>query len=207
MSDPLELDLLLYESDPSELEGHGPYDNEPPKDLGRVDWHLRKSEVLSARIDELGELFNAEIVRLGQRRDEVIGGLERRRQWHDEAVEAWHRREYGARRVEKTVNLPHGSSELRSPPAAFEVVDEDAFKGWAAMVGVEEALWPPKPPVLSKRAAKDLLKPAGGKGEPGARVEAVYEEVDRDTGEVIRDVVPGVEFRQGRDRHNVRGPK
>lgn len=195
---PLGLDAELYGDRGPIDEQQGPWDEpEPPRDLSQVDWHMRRANALDAEMARIKALFDEEIARLERRRDDLIGKLERMRQWHTEAVEAWHRREHAAGRASKTMTLPHGKSTLVKPQIAVEVVDEEALRGWAVVNDKEDVLWPPKDPPLSKKTLKALAKPSVEKPEPGSRVDAV----DWETGEVV----PGVVYRQSRDRHDVKG--
>lgn len=96
--------------------------------LERLDWHARKARAIQARLDRLNELFDREIQRLEDRREEEAATLLRRLEWHRAPIESYHR----AHPDDRTLKLPNATSKLTVPrtPRIF-AVDIDAMAEWA----------------------------------------------------------------------------
>lgn len=138
--DPVELERLLHgRNDPDaepDWEALRPEDPDPappavPADQGRAAWHNRRAATAGAKADQIAGLFNEEIARLVERRDQLLDRWLREQEWHERAVQAWHRE--NVRVVGKTVEFPYGPrSELRGQPAKLVVQDEDRLRAFLA---------------------------------------------------------------------------
>lgn len=172
----------LYEyGDEQTIESGEPAD--VPADADSADRHLRLAARARGQKARLEDLFDREIARLYERRQAAVDPLDREIRWRETAVEQWHRREFAAKRVGKSVTLPHGSSALRKAQPKVEVSDPGALLAWAEGRGLVDRLFLPRerPPSLS--AIKKLLDVRPG--EPGETVPLI----DRDTSEVVPGVV------------------
>jgi hypothetical protein len=169
-----------------------------PEGIGRVVWHVRKAHVIREQARAERAMFMVEIDRLRERLIDREGFLSRAAEWHERAVESWHRAH--VKEVGKTVHFPTGNpSKLRAAQPMVEIVDEDALRVWLAEHDLEERVYPAKEPALSRQKLKEVLAKESKDGvEPGSVLAFVHPE----TGERV----PGVRMRvlpdrwQGTDR-------
>lgn len=172
--DPLELERLLFGGDQQgsepDWETLRPEDPDPappavPPDQAKAAWHNRRAATAGAKADEIAGLFNAEIDRLTERRDQLLDRWLREQEWHERAVQAWHRQNVKA--VGKTVEFPHGPrSELRGSRPKIVVQDEDKLR--AFLHGLvdengetgESKVWRRKPEEFMVSELTKLAEPA-----------------------------------------------
>jgi len=190
---PLAADEMLYDDDdpmtPAEMY-LGPAAT--PDSQDKAAWHNRKADAIRRQLAAERAVFEAEIERVRERMNGRAATLTRQAEWHEKAVESWHRAH--AKTVGKTVHFPTGRpSTLRGRQPKAEIYDEDAFRAWLVTVDLEDKIYVAKEPVLSKEALKkELAKEAKKGAEPGSVLSVVHPE----TGEVA----PGVRFRVLGDR-------
>ena len=142
-----------------------------PADMGVAGWHNRKGATLRDQAAFVGAVFDTEIDRIKERRDETVGRLVRAAEWHERAVEAWHRENVAT--VGKTVTFPSGPrSELRASAPVLQVFDEDRLRAFLSDradedgVAWERRVWVQAEPKFMVSVLKDVAqipKVAGGR--------------------------------------------
>jgi hypothetical protein len=199
--DPIELERLLHgRNDPAaepDWESLAPGDPDPdppavPPDQGRAAWHNRRAATAGAKADQIADLFNEEIARLTERRDQLLDRWLREQEWHERAVQAWHRE--NVKTVGKTVEFPYGPrSELRGQPGKLVIQDEDKLRAFLAEHGnedgerLEDLVWVRQEPKFMVSALKSLTqvpKKEGGR-EPNEPAKLVL----KTTGETVPGLV------------------
>ena len=155
-----------------------------PPDMSRAAWHAKWAKIETLRAAAIKQVYDDEIERLTQRREMILGHRTLAAARHEDAIDAWHRAAFAAGEVGKTVEFPHGTSKLRTPPPAFDVIDDEDFRAWALVHGVEEELWPVKEPVLSRRALSRYAQAAAKHLEPHQSAPAISPD-----GEVIDGLI------------------
>ena len=215
--DPLELERLLFGGDPPgaepDWETLRPEDPDPappavPPDMDRAAWHNRRAATAGAKADEIADLFNAEIARLTARRDQLLDRWLREQEWHERAVQAWHRE--NVRAVGKTVEFPHGPrSELRGSKPKGVVQDEDKLRAYLHDLvdpetgeTMESKVWRRKPEEFMVSELNKLTEPAkrGPDREPNEPVGLVLKGTAKRVPGVVAVALP--------DRHQFgRSPK
>jgi phage host-nuclease inhibitor protein Gam len=157
-------------------------ESEPDYDLGPAecdgledaDWRLRKLARVRAERARIVEAFSEEVVRLMNRRDELLAPLDNEIAYWSEPLARLHERLLEADPKRKTIALPNGVLKARKIPATFEYPDEAAFVEWATDEGLHD--WVRVKVTADKvRVKKDLIETRG---------------VNADTGEIV----PGLEY-------------
>lgn len=205
--DPVELERLLHgANDPGaepDWEALRPEDPDPdppavPPDMDRAAWHNRRAATAGAKADEIAGLFNAEIARLTKRRDQLLDRWLREQEWHERAVQAWHRQ--NVREVGKTVEFPHGPrSELRGSRPKIVVRDEDKLRAFLHGVvdpetgeTAESKVWRRKPEEFMISELSKLAEPAkrGPDREPNEPVGLVLKGTTKRVPGVVAVALP-----------------
>lgn len=204
--DPVELERLLFgPNDPAaepDWAALAPEDPDPeppavPRDMDRAAWHNRRAATAGAKADEIADLFNAEIERLTERRDQLLDRWLREQEWHERAVQAWHRE--NVRTVGKTVEFPHGPrSELRGQAPKLVVQDQDRLRAFLAEhvdengERLESVVWRQRPAEFMVSELKKLTqvpKKAGGR-EPNEPAKLVLKTTGEDVPGLVAVALP-----------------
>lgn len=168
---------------------------DPPElaDLDALDEMLRRVSRIQANEARLNDAAKRQIEEIQQRRDDLLSGLARKRDWYERSI-AGFAAEHFARQPDKirTVKVLHG--DIKRRPVKAKVADAPV----SVIEGLAEA-WPqfvrrPDPEIAKTVVAKEC--------EPGDQVgveadgitlhQAVHVAVDEATGEVTRTPVPGL---------------
>lgn len=166
-----------------------------PESDGRVAWHLKKALEHEEAIGRISARFDAEIEELTNQKMEACRAELRSYDWHNRAVELWHRAQHAAGNAKLGESFPYGSSKLGNLGKKIEVVDEEAFRTWCAENNLEDALYnPPSPRTPAKAEIKKLVSPLRPE-EPGALLEV----------HVGGEPVPGIRLAVGHREHKIKG--
>lgn len=110
--------------------------DEEPRTLSTIDEADRYGWIRSHVADDMREmeqLYDDRLRQIRERRDEVLGTMQRRLDWLDRSLEGWTRAHY-AETGTKSVKLPSVTVSLRKTPDKIEPVDkeppEDAREGF-----------------------------------------------------------------------------
>lgn len=109
--------------------------------------HARKAAVIAAELDDTDGAFKAEMERLREHREDVLGEIRARLERHEEALAGWHIREVQAGRRTKTVTFPTGVSRVAERMApSLDVHDPAGLRAWiqSSHPEMEDEAWPPK---------------------------------------------------------------
>lgn len=144
----------------------------------RLDWHLRMIRRISDESAKTIAVFNAEIERLKDERDDIVAGSDARLAWHRGPVEAYHLAlvRDDPENAPRTLRLPSGVSKVRVPKERRMVWTEDgneAAADWLVENGHEQ--------LVTHRTTLGKIREVGIMTPNGSVV-------DRETGEII----PGV---------------
>ena len=100
--------------------------------LERASWHLRMASQLTAERDQIAGVYKAELERLAIRLGHRSRILNDQIAWHERPVEALHRALLADSPKRKTIELPYGTSKMRTPKTArLEIVDRPKLLSWA----------------------------------------------------------------------------
>lgn len=170
---------------------------DPPElaDLDALDEMLRRVSRIQANEARLNDAAKRRIEEIQQRRDDLLSGLARKRDWYERSI-AGFAQEHFSRQPDKirTVKVLHG--DIKRRPVKAKVADAPV----SVIEGLAEA-WPqfvrrPDPEIAKTVVAKEC--------EPGELVwsvpgpdgqalhQAVVVAVDEATGEITRTPVPGL---------------
>lgn len=107
-----------------------------PTDVGEVVEIQWAWLICGINIDEITRMFDLEVSKLTQRRDEVLAQWVDQRQVAQDKIEAGHRRMWAAGAAPQTWELPYGTSKIgKEPSGRTRIMNMDAF-----MAFVEERL-------------------------------------------------------------------
>jgi hypothetical protein len=82
--------------------------------LERVAWHARMARQAKAELDELEDIYDAELARMIERRENRARIITERLNWHTAPIESYHRMRLEAD-GKRTIELPHGTSKMTVP--------------------------------------------------------------------------------------------
>lgn len=99
--------------------------------LERVAWHARMARRAQAELDEISDLYDAELARLTERRENRVRIIMERLAWHKAPIESYARMRL-ERDGKRTIELPHATSKISVPtkPQVF-ITDTDTLTDWA----------------------------------------------------------------------------
>jgi hypothetical protein len=155
------------------------------EDDGAASWALRKLARLETDMAERHAFVLKEQAKLEEWRTEQDTRARRERLFFEGLLHAYlvRLRDAGTLGRQKSYKLPHGTLAFRSVAADFDVTDEVAFRDWCGDQGLIETVIRPQ-----WGEAKKLFVVV--EDRVGAAV--VVDWVDERTGEMRREVVPGV---------------
>jgi hypothetical protein len=155
-------------------------------DDGKADWLCRRIARLQAEITERAAFVRQQIDQLQQWQAALDATAQRSLFFFEGLARGYYERLRDTGKIterRRSYALPHGTLQMRAVSIAFEVVDEAAFADWCGEHGLAEIIIKP----MWREAKQQFV---GQDDQVGAVV--VVESVDHATGEVTRQVVPGV---------------
>jgi hypothetical protein len=103
-----------------------------PEWMMRATSHLRHLRRAERQLLDARRAFDAEIDRLERKREEIDAVFERRLEWHRRPLRDLHRALLEVDPTRKTVVLPYGALQSRTPQKpTMHVVERDEFVRWA----------------------------------------------------------------------------
>lgn len=111
--------------------------------------------------------FAAAINELKARQERVTRPMRTKMEWHEKALENFHRAQFAARGTGPTLKLPAGDLLLKAASPEVSIVDPDVLLAWAEESGVD--VLPDRAPSIAK-VKKAVHVIADEKAEPGTEL-------------------------------------